>query len=52
MIKYFGSDPAIFERIIRLRPSLINLDRPDVFLAAYWIVTGQGRPVRQTIAGE
>lgn len=52
MIKYFGSDPAIFERIIRLRPALINLDRPDVFLAAYWIVTGQGRPDRQTIAGD
>ncbi len=52
MIKYFGSDPAIFERIIRLRPALINLDRPDVFLAAYWIVTGQGKPVRQTIAGD
>lgn len=51
MVKYFGSDPAIFERIIRLRPALINLDRPDVFLAVYWIVTGQGRPVGQTIAG-
>jgi glycerophosphoryl diester phosphodiesterase len=51
MIKYFGSDPAIFESIIRLRPSLINLNRPDVFLAAYWVVTGQGRPVRQAIAG-
>jgi glycerophosphoryl diester phosphodiesterase len=52
MIKYFGSDPAIFEKIIRLRPALINLDRPDVFLSAYWIVTGQGRPVGQTIAGD
>jgi glycerophosphoryl diester phosphodiesterase len=52
MIKYFGSDPVIFERIIRLRPALINLDRPDVYLAAHWVVTGQGRPVRQTIAAE
>jgi glycerophosphoryl diester phosphodiesterase len=43
MIKYFGSDPAIFQKIIRLRPALINLDRPDVFLAAYRIVAGQGR---------
>jgi glycerophosphoryl diester phosphodiesterase len=51
MVKYFGSDPAVFERIIRLRPSLINLDRPDVFVAAYWIVTGQGRPARQIVAG-
>jgi glycerophosphoryl diester phosphodiesterase len=50
MIKYFGSDPAIFETIIRLRPALINLDRPDVFLAAYSIVTGQGRPIARTIA--
>jgi glycerophosphoryl diester phosphodiesterase len=52
MIKYFGSDPAIFESIIRLRPALINLDRPDVFLVAYWIVTGQARPVGQAIAGD
>ena len=51
MIKYFGSDPDIFEKIIRLRPALINLDRPDVFLVAYRIVTDHGRPAGQTKTG-
>ena len=41
MIKYFGADPAVFERLIRTKPDLINLDRPDVYLAAYARVTDQ-----------
>jgi glycerophosphoryl diester phosphodiesterase len=40
MVKYFGADPAVFERIIRLNPDMINLDRPDIFVAAYAKVTG------------
>ncbi|MBB5752262.1 glycerophosphodiester phosphodiesterase family protein [Prosthecomicrobium pneumaticum] len=35
MIKYFGADPAEMARLIRLRPDRMNLDRPDIFLAAY-----------------
>jgi glycerophosphoryl diester phosphodiesterase len=35
MVKYFGADPAVFERIIRLKPDMINLDRADIFVAAY-----------------
>ena len=41
MVKYFGADAAVFERIIRLKPDMINIDRPDVFLAAYAKVTGK-----------
>ncbi|SDR55584.1 glycerophosphoryl diester phosphodiesterase [Rhizobiales bacterium GAS191] len=41
MVKYFGSDEGVFERIIRLKPALINLNRPDIFLAAYASVIGR-----------
>jgi glycerophosphoryl diester phosphodiesterase len=41
MVKYFGADPAVFERIIRRKPDIINLDRPDVFLVTYAKVTGR-----------
>lgn len=41
MVKYFGADPGVFERIIRRKPDLINLDRPDVFLVTYAKVTGK-----------
>lgn len=39
MVKYFGADRAVFERVIRRKPDIINLDRPDVFLVAYANVT-------------
>jgi len=42
MVKYFGSERRDFVNIINLKPDLINLDRPDVFLAAYAAVTGAG----------
>ena len=35
MIKYFGDDRAEMERLIRLRPDRVNIDRPDIFLAGY-----------------
>jgi glycerophosphoryl diester phosphodiesterase len=49
MVKYFGVDPAVFERIIRLKPDMINLDRPDVFLAAYARVIDNGSRSRPSI---
>ena len=42
MVKYFGSDRRAFANVIHLKPDLINLDRPDVFLAAYAATTGAG----------
>ena len=41
MVKYFGADPDVFEWIIRLKPDMINLDRADIFVAAYAKVTGE-----------
>ena len=35
MVKYFGADATVFERIIRLKPDMINVDQPEVFLATY-----------------
>lgn len=34
MLHYFGDDPAMFDKIIALRPPMINLDRADLLLAA------------------
>lgn len=34
MLHYFGDDPALFDKIIALRPPMINLDRADLLLAA------------------
>ena len=34
MMQYFGSDPAVFDRIVALAPPMINLDRADMLLAA------------------
>ena len=47
MVKYFGADPAVFERIIRLKPDMINLDRADIFVAAYAKVTGKRTGLRR-----
>lgn len=35
MLQYFGDDPKIFEKIVALRPPMINLDRADLLLAAF-----------------
>lgn len=35
MMQYFGDDPEIFDRIVALRPPMINLDRADLLLAAF-----------------
>jgi glycerophosphoryl diester phosphodiesterase len=51
MVKYFGADPAVFERIIRLKPDMINLDRADVFLAAYAKVTRKENGLRRDLKG-
>lgn len=34
MLHYFGDEPAVFEKIIALRPPMINLNRADLLLAA------------------
>lgn len=34
MLHYFGDDPSAFEKIIALRPPMINLNRADLLLAA------------------
>lgn len=34
MLHYFGDDPAIFEKIVALRPPMVNLNRADLLLAA------------------
>lgn len=34
MLHYFGEDPAAFEKIVALRPPMINLNRADLLLAA------------------
>ena len=47
MVKYFGADLAVFERIIRLKPDMINLDRADIFVAAYAKVTGKRTGLRR-----
>ena len=31
MVAYMGGDPAVFDRIVALRPDLVNLDRPFHF---------------------
>jgi glycerophosphoryl diester phosphodiesterase len=51
MVKYFGANTAVFERIIRLKPDMINLDRPDVFLATYAKVTGKALGASLSKAG-
>ena len=35
MMQYFGDDPEIFDKIVALRPPMINLDRADLLLAAF-----------------
>jgi len=35
MVQYFGDDREIFDRIVALRPPMINLDRADLLLAAF-----------------
>jgi glycerophosphoryl diester phosphodiesterase len=35
MIKYFGGDRSEMARLLRFRPARVNIDRPDIFLAAY-----------------
>lgn len=34
MLHYFGDDPAAFDRIIALRPPMINLNRADLLITA------------------
>lgn len=34
MLHYFGDEPAVFEKIVALRPPMINLNRADLLLAA------------------
>jgi glycerophosphoryl diester phosphodiesterase len=51
MVKYFGADPAVFEHIIRLKPDMINVDRADIFLAAYAKVTGIPSRSKEVISG-
>lgn len=34
MLQYFGDDPRIFEKIVAVRPPMINLERADLLLAA------------------
>lgn len=34
MLQYFGDDPAVFQKIVALRPPMINLNRADLLLAA------------------
>ena len=34
MLHYFGDDPAVFEKIIALRPPMVNLNRIDLLLSA------------------
>lgn len=34
MLQYFGDDPAMFEKVVAIRPALINLDRADLLLAS------------------
>lgn len=34
MMQYFGDDPAVFDRIVEMRPPMLNLDRSDLLLAA------------------
>lgn len=31
MVAYMGRDPAVFDRLIDLRPDLVNLDKPFAF---------------------
>tara|TARA_R110002020_G_scaffold34327_7_gene104515 strand:+ start:8412 stop:9875 length:1464 start_codon:yes stop_codon:yes gene_type:complete len=42
MLHYFGDDPAVFDRIVVMRPAMINLNRADLLLAALRRASGQG----------
>ncbi len=41
MMQYFGDDPAVFDRIVDLRPRMLNLDRSDLLRAAALRRAGQ-----------
>lgn len=42
MLHYFGDDPVAFEKIVALRPPMVNLNRADLLLAALRRAAGEG----------